>query len=240
MEESRGIPPFTQRIRRNTMPNWVTCSISFSTEKPEEMTAFRKKMTQPRPYIKQDPEHQYKSLPYAPENLEYGDHEFSFWNIVSPDESILPEYWGEQPQTGSIAEALQNKTNFWYDWNIRNWGCKWDARVIDGETYWSETEWSLIIDTPWGAPLEFFEALAEAHPEVHMEAVCIEEQGWGVIYETVEGKIVEAEEWDIPCSHAEHEATLGRYGHSCHCEWGEDDPEYMFDDCPKKKEMVSV
>jgi hypothetical protein len=221
------------------MPNWVHNAVSFTAETKEQMDEFIEIMTSPRPYIKEDPDRQYRSLPYAPENLEYGEREFSFWNVVAPDESILHEYWGEQPETGSLAEALQNKTNFWYDWNIRNWGCKWDARVEDEQRN-GDLDWSVMFETPWGPPLEFYQELAARFPHISMESVCIEEQGWGSIYIAHNGELVVEQEWDIPSSHAEHEATLGQYGQACRCEIWPEDKEYRYSDCPEQPEMASV
>ena len=219
------------------MPNWVNNAVSFTADTKEQMDEFIDVMTQPRPYLKEDPEHPYRGMPYAPENLEYGPREFSFWNIVRPEDEILPEYWGEEPKLG-FAESLKATTNHWYDWNSRNWGCKWDAKVED-EVREDDLNWNVMFETPWGPPTEFYEALVARFPHIHMEAVCIEEQGWGVIYVTEDGALKIEEEWDIPSTHVEHEATLGQYGYLCRCQlW--DEPDMNFTDCPKQPAEVSV
>ena len=48
----------------------------------------------------------------------------------------------------------------WYDWNISNWGCKWDASIID----WSRDDDNTITayyDTPWGPPLQLYYFMIE-------------------------------------------------------------------------------
>jgi hypothetical protein len=221
------------------MPNWVNNAVSFTAETKQEMDEFVEILTQPRPYIKEDPDRPYRGLPYAPENLEDGPTQFSFWNVVRPEDSILPEYWGD-----NVEPTLDNRKNHWYDWNSRNWGCKWDAKVED-EDRSDDLNWSVMFETPWGPPLEFYEALAARFPHINMEAVCIEEQGWGVIYIAHNGQLTVEDEWNIPETHEEHSRTLGQYGYVCRCELGMD-LEYWHDDCPRpettavRQDAVSV
>jgi hypothetical protein len=215
------------------MPNWVNNAVSFTANSKEEMDEFVEILTRPRPYLKQDPDQEYRSMAYAPENLEDGDREFSFWNVVRPEDSILHEYWGDD-----VEPTPDNRKNHWYDWNSRNWGCKWDAKVED-EVREDDLNWNVMFDTPWGPPLEFYEALLARFPEIHMEAVCIEEQGWGVIYVSDNGALKVESEWDIPTTHKEHEETLGMYGLVCRCELGMDS-KYWHDDCPKPENSAVI
>jgi hypothetical protein len=53
----------------------------------------------------------------------------------------------------------------WYDWNISNWGTKWDASIID----WcrdSENELTIYCDTAWSPPITLYEYLTEEGWEV--------------------------------------------------------------------------
>ena len=55
----------------------------------------------------------------------------------------------------------------WYDWNIKNWGTKWDVY----EPY-LDIESSIFIatfDTAWSPPMQFFESLTEMFPNLTME-----------------------------------------------------------------------
>lgn len=47
----------------------------------------------------------------------------------------------------------------WYDWRIKNWGCKWDARESE---FWKDgDDWIVSFQTPWGPPVEFVQALSK-------------------------------------------------------------------------------
>ena len=54
----------------------------------------------------------------------------------------------------------------WYDWSIKNWGCKWDA---------SESEFNpggdidVTFETPWGPPIQFLEKLSLEFPSLDFE-----------------------------------------------------------------------
>jgi hypothetical protein len=218
------------------MPNWVTCNITFTAESEEEMKLFHEKMTRPRPYAKSDPERPYLNLPYSEENIEYGEKQFSFWNIIQPQD--LASYWGEETKL-PFAEAIQHKTDHWYDWNVRNWGCKWDASVLTDEGPEGKT-WDIMIDTPWSPPVEALESLAEQHPNISVKALCVEEQGWGSVYESLDGLLIESDTWEIPEGHKEYLDTLGKYGYECRCVENAYDEDFLYDDCPRPADKMTL
>jgi len=47
---------------------------------------------------------------------------------------------------------------FWYEWNVENWGCKWDMELQDFERL---DEYTLLInfDTAWSPPIALYEYL---------------------------------------------------------------------------------
>ena len=50
----------------------------------------------------------------------------------------------------------------WYDWNINNWGTKWDIGIIDGEIQREDDNTiSLAFDTAWSPPIAFYSFLFE-------------------------------------------------------------------------------
>jgi hypothetical protein len=50
----------------------------------------------------------------------------------------------------------------WYNWNIENWGTKWDvAGRDDGVVDLKKNEITLFFDTAWSPPLEFYIALED-------------------------------------------------------------------------------
>ena len=160
---------------------------------------------------------------------------FSFWNFIKPDDNILNEYWGQAPQGRSLAEAMQFKSNHWYDWNVRNWGCKWDASDTHVEE--SVGELGYYFQTPWSQPTEALEAMSNQYPALVMTMRSIEEQGWGYEYIADQDGVRQIAEWEIPDTHEERMEHIGW----CDCEELDDDEmEYMYDDCPKKMELVGA
>ena len=156
----------------------------------------------------------------------------SFWNFVRPEDEILNEYYGDEDNSLSLEEKLQHKTNHWYDWNIRNWGCKWDASDVHVDDSLNG-QISYQFDTPWSPPVEAFQAMVSQFPTLRFTLRSVEEQGWGAEYDGTEGRVLLVSDWDIPETHAESIEHKGW----CNCEeYGEDELEYMYDDCPKKVE----
>ena len=52
----------------------------------------------------------------------------------------------------------------WYDWNLHNYGCKWDFD-LSGEPDYTDGGVRISYQTPWGPPTEFVEALSQQYPE---------------------------------------------------------------------------
>lgn len=46
----------------------------------------------------------------------------------------------------------------WYNWNIENWGTKWEANIIDWERT-NENEIFVSFDSAWSPPITFYESL---------------------------------------------------------------------------------
>ena len=160
---------------------------------------------------------------------------FNFHSLITPDQSIWDEYYGSKPKGQSLEESLKFASNHWYDWNIRNWGTKWNAydeSISDNlsdesvKSYYITYEFS----TAWSAPAGIIEALAKKIHELKLNVsfswIYEEEQGWGGFIEsTPDGNILEIDSWEIPDSHKE---MLSRKG-ECYCL----ESEPIFDDCPK-------
>lgn len=66
----------------------------------------------------------------------------------------------QNPQDAHVMEETDRPWFNWYDWNIDNWGTKWnacDTDVVDDDT--------VTFNTAWAAPTPIFEALAKKYPE---------------------------------------------------------------------------
>lgn len=196
------------------MPNWVWNQLRITGSK-ERLDAFAKQAGQT-----------YTQESWGQER----DSHLSFWNFLKPEDSVLGEYFGSEPEL-PFAERIQHKTNHWYDWNIRNWGCKWEP----SDVYFSLEDGVLAYDfnTPWSPALGAFDAMVAQYPELEFKLFYSEEQGWGGEVVGKDGVTTEIDEWDIPET---HEERMKRFEY-CHCE-ETDEVDYMYDDCPKKLASV--
>jgi hypothetical protein len=146
--------------------------------------------------------------------------ELSFWNFAKPHD---PE-----------SEFYKNN---WYDWNLKNWGTKWDAANVYAEEQPPDTEQYYDFDTAWGPPVEAFQTMVKQYPTLQLKLRYEEEQGWGGEYESINGEAILTDEWDIPDS---HEEVMERKQY-CKCEeMRDDEAEWMYDDCPRKKELTNA
>lgn len=146
--------------------------------------------------------------------------EFDFHNLITP----------------SGMEQYKDSEN-WYDWNVANWGTKWNAYDvtvtdhIDHDHPYLNYSFSTAWSPPYGIIVTLAEYITENCPGVSMYWHYEEEQGWGGIMQCGPGTgLVCVDEWDIPSS---HEELVERKG-VCYCQQDED---YSpFGDCPRYEE----
>ena len=63
----------------------------------------------------------------------------------------------------------------WYDWNVENYGCKWDSEFTP--TYISENVIQINVDTPWSAPIPFLQKMSNRYPELEFQLFAHYEEG---------------------------------------------------------------
>lgn len=192
------------------MPNWVYNNLSV-TGPAKEVQRLKDHVAQPYTAYHYD----YQKDETVPTTVE---GEFLLWNCVSPPEEKRDLYFAR-------ANGSEDKTWGWYNWNIRNWGTKWDTSNRCELEEHDKDHLQYRMETAWSPPLEAIAALSKLFPSVYLELSYEEEQGWGGTYLFHEGVGSEEETYDIPTSHAEH---MDRK-HYCGCE---DTGEKWFSDCP--------
>jgi Ferredoxin-like domain in Api92-like protein len=203
------------------MPNWVYNSISIDG-KTEDLKLFLEKATKPRLWGEDN-------------EVKLGEPQFSFWNFIAPPQEAIDsgEYFAENgfDSNGSYGDTENN----WYNWNIANWGTKWDSRETEIEDIeLGNNDWSNVVirfQTAWGQPEEVFRAMVEQHPNLYFSFDYEGEEGWGGEYESENNKLSVIRQWNIPESHADI-MNIGRT--DCRCEYGADE-KYWYADCPRKE-----
>jgi len=200
------------------VPNWVYNTVKI-TGSESELAKFRKQASEPyesRHQRTKYNEHTKQWELVAGGEIVEGD--LLFWNFIKPDN--LDEYY---------------EGSNWYDWNVDNWGTKWEAGST--EQYYGDGALMYQFETAWSPPEQVLTEIVRQYPGLTFDIKCVEEQGWGVEYSGIDGDLVTDREWDIPCTHAQRMELIGY----CHCEeMGEDELDYMHEDCPMKKEMSNA
>ena len=220
------------------MPNWVYNNINIRGDKAS-LVAFRDKASKLSPTgLDED-----GSLLYT----QTDENVFSFWNFKEPSNKTAyfeaahgtkPKEYEAWTAEEKMAYDLAFKTDGWYDWNVREWGSKWDAcdSSFDDNTEDLTPTLYYSFNTAWSIPEKIFEEIVKQHPELSFDFSCEEEQGWGAEYESRKGEdglpeLAMTREWDIPDSHADYvdRDEIDR----CNCQSDPDDQEYWYDDCPR-------
>jgi Ferredoxin-like domain in Api92-like protein len=180
---------------------------------------------------------------------------FSFWNFIKPEDEVAyhgesekPEGYADWSANEKMAHDLKFSGNGWYDWNVREWGTKWDACDVsvddphkDGK---GNASVSISFNTAWSIPEPVFQAMVAQHPTLSFDFECEEEQGWGAKFTSSDGdeegeerSLIMTEEWDIPDSHEDY-VSRGRED-SCSCAWNEDTDDW-YADCPRPEQDFYV
>ena len=97
-------------------------------------------------------------------------------------EAFLNEKNGKDWFNFFAPTPVELKEDGWYEWNVSNWGCKWncDAQDLsrDGNTI------SFWFDSPWGPPVELYYKIEQAGLTVKAEYM---EEGMRFVGEFVNG-----------------------------------------------------
>ena len=202
------------------MPNWVFNTLTVEGN-PELVNELRKQVS--APYVM--PVKANGDLHFTVIDQEVNEI-FSFWNIIRPTNMAA---YPEQPVRSDLDlndpnwwEDVQKKSqtdDSWYNWNIRNWGCKWDASQTDLVADEANGEnWVLVykFDTPWAPPMPAMLKLSEQYPTLLLTLEYEEEQGWGGEIEMHHGKISAESEYDEKCWECDAINNLD-YCEECEC-----------------------
>jgi len=118
---------------------------------------------------------------------------------------------------------MQHGAKNWYDWNVQNWGTKWDVDVEIDDISSSDEEIMFSFDSAWAPPINAFIELGNLFPELSIR-MNYREDGMGFAgVLTVEGTEVNDDYYD---TNNDKEA----YRDFVMAEWGDDPFENEFDE----------
>ena len=170
------------------MPNWCYNTLLIEAE-PQVIAKIKAQLSAPYERKTQD-------LPSFEWKTETVQKDLSFWNIIRPSDDRLGEYYGTH---GYANGGKQGDTEWnWYNWNIHNWGTKWDASESELVEE-SETSLQYRFDTPWGVAEGALIALSKQYPDIQFDLEYEEETGWGGEVEFTNGESVVVLEYQDRC-----------------------------------------
>ena len=226
------------------MPNWVYSTFTVEGDQLD-VAQVKKQVGEPytRKYI------DYKSingkLEEIEEELTLSNPVFAFWNICKP-EDIQAYLYDESSGVPKDNEEWFTSNN-WYDWNVRNWGTKWDVANTDDEKYpetilvsEDKTFLQYSFNSAWSPPTKAIQKLSLQYPSLKLLLDYEEETGWGgeIEFNNGEETIIEKYEWKCrECDGTEDETP---FCNECEtdicpqCGYGEPTEE-----CEKHKEAVN-
>lgn len=182
------------------MPNWVYNGLTIEGN-PEQVKSLIKQMN--KPFV--DSIKPNGDLAYSIQQRKYVNPIFSFRNIVAPTD--MEAYHSKPVFPEEFSLAFEG--NDWYNFNIREWGTKWDVAVEEGNEYptttieESENGDNYVVhynfETAWSRPLPAIEKLSSQYPTLLFTLSYEEETGWGGEMEFLRGEIISESEYDSMC-----------------------------------------
>jgi len=190
------------------MPNWVYNGLTVEGS-PESVKKMMSQLNEPFTMVHDTWD--VSTNTYMKKNTLYPNPVFAFWNIIKPTD--LDTYWAPQTPEPDLAKAMTFSSDHWYDWNVRNWGTKWDVAVSSEDkapdTYFEETANGdnhvvyYNFETAWSRPMPALINLSTQYPDLLFTLSYQEETGWGGELELLRGKVISESEYDNQCNNCD-------------------------------------
>lgn len=196
------------------MPNWVYNSLMIEGNEAD-ISAIKQQLN--TPFSVEHDSWDMESKEMKRKTYEYNNPVFAFWNIIRP---LDMETYHKQPDR--TKDVLDFSGDDWYNWNVRNWGTKWDVAIHNDDKYpdtelTTETKDTLIyrFNTAWSPPAEAITKLSEQYPECEITLSFEEEQGWGGEIIFANGQGTEIESYQNKCRDCDAIDTLEYCENGC-------------------------
>ena len=121
---------------------------------------------------------------------------------------------------------MKFNTNDWYNFNVREWGTKWDVAVSEDnkypETYMegpvANGENKVVyynFNTAWSVPVPALKKLSAQYPTLLFTLSYEEETGWGGEMELLRGEVISNLEYGWKCKECDHMEEDTPYCDTC-------------------------
>jgi len=194
------------------MPNWVMNGLTIEGS-PEQVKSLMEQMNKPFKMVhdswNMETHQQEKKLTTYPNPV------FAFHNIYSYlDHGVTEEqYLSQPPHDKTMKDWFKFEGNDWYNFNVREWGTKWDVAICDNDKY-SDTSMEdtangenhvvhYNFNTAWSRPMNALIKLSEQYPTLLFTLSYEEETGWGGELELLRGVVISESEYDSQCRYCD-------------------------------------
>ena len=196
------------------MPNWVFNGLTIEGN-PDSVNKLKEQMNAPFKRV-HDSVWDSETKTVIEKEVSYPAPVFAFWNIIKPTD--LEAYNKQSDYTLPMTEQLKFAGDNWYDWNVRNWGTKWDVAVSEEDrnpdTYYEEADNGdnkviyYNFNTAWSPPHPAIAELSKQYPDLLFTLSYEEETGWGGECEFLRGEQISTSEYDSKCRDCDANDTL--------------------------------
>ena len=218
------------------MPNWVFNTLTIEGS-PTSVQKLKEQVS--APFTREHDQWNMETGKMEIKEYQYSNPVFSFWNIIKPTDLAT---YALQRDPANVEGSLLFAGNNWYDWNVRNWGTKWDVSISDDEK-WPDTELlaedtngdNLVLvykfNTAWSPAVPAIEKLSAQYPDLLFTHSFEEEQGWGGELEILNGNLLSESQYEWKCRECDYQADETPYCDTCehdmcpNCGYGEPDDE---------------
>jgi len=167
----------------------------------------------------------------------YPNPVFAFHNIWNHrQENIDDLEYVKQPQSSKLStdnqewwkdmQEIAKTDNSWYNWNVRNWGTKWDVAVSSDNEYpdtymegpVENGENSVVyynFNTAWSPPMPAMEKLSAQYPSLLFTLSYEEETGWGGECKFLRGEMISESDYENKCRDCDSENTMEYCDNDC-------------------------
>ena len=218
------------------MPNWVYNGLTIEG-KPESVTKLVEQMN--TPFTRVHDNWNTTTGQMEKQLTTYSNPVFAFWNIIKPTDIEAYQKQPEYKPNASIEDMMKHDGNDWYNWNLRNWGTKWDVAVSNNdespETYMEgpvQNGENLVVyynfNTAWGLAMPALTNLSSQYPDLLLTLSYEEETGWGGELELLRGELISDESYGWKCNDCDHTEQETPYCEDCeydtcpNCHWNGD------------------